>query len=52
MIKQLLGEHKINENEVFNLLTSLSETGAEYSDLYFQHSIAESWVLDLSLIHI
>jgi len=37
MINQLLNEHKINENEVFNLLSSLSETGSEYSDLYFQH---------------
>ena len=50
MIKQLLGEHKINENEVFNLLSSLSETGAEYSDLYFQHSVAESWVLDEGIV--
>ena len=50
MIKQLLSEHKINENEVFNLLSSLSETGAEYSDLYFQHSVAESWVLDEGIV--
>ena len=50
MIKQILGEHKINENEVFNLLSSLSETGAEYSDLYFQHSVAESWVLDEGIV--
>ena len=32
MIKQLLSEHKIKENEVFNLLTALAETGSEYSD--------------------
>ena len=50
MIKQLLSEHKIKENEVFNLLTSLSETGSEYSDLYFQHSVAESWVLDEGIV--
>ena len=50
MIKQLLSEHKINKNEVFNLLSSLSETGAEYSDLYFQHSVAESWVLDEGIV--
>jgi len=50
MINQLLSEHKINENEVFNLLGSLSETGSEYSDLYFQHSVAESWVLDEGIV--
>jgi len=50
MINQLLNEHKINENEVFNLLSSLSETGSEYSDLYFQHSVAESWVLDEGIV--
>ena len=46
MINQLLNDHKINETEVFNLLSSMSENGADYSDLFFQHSIAESWVLD------
>ena len=50
MINQLLSEHKINENEVFNLLGALSETGSEYSDLYFQHSVAESWVLDEGIV--
>jgi len=50
MINQLLSEHKINENEVFNLLSSLSQTGSEYSDLYFQHSVAESWVLDEGIV--
>jgi|TARA_B110000459_G_scaffold153085_1_gene167170 TldD protein len=50
MINQLLNDHKINESEVFNLLNSLSETGSEYSDLYFQHSVAESWVLDEGIV--
>ena len=50
MINQLLNDHKINQSEVFNLLNSLSETGAEYSDLYFQHSVAESWVLDEGIV--
>ena len=46
MINQLLNDHSVNEGEVYNLLNSLSETGSDYSDLYFQHSVAESWVLD------
>ena len=50
MIKQLLNDHNINESEVFNLLGSLSKTGSEYSDLYFQHSVAESWVLDEGIV--
>jgi TldD protein len=50
MINQLLSDHNINESEVYNLLSSLSETGAEYSDLYFQHSVAESWVLDEGIV--
>ena len=50
MINQLLNDHKINETEVFNLLSSMSENGSDYSDLFFQHSIAESWVLDEGIV--
>ena len=50
MINQLLNDHKINESEIFNMLNSLSDTGSEYSDLYFQHSVAESWVLDEGIV--
>ena len=50
MINQLLNDHKINETEVFNLLSSMSENGADYSDLFIQHSIAESWVLDEGIV--
>ena len=50
MINQLLNDHSINEGEVYNLLNSLSETGSDYSDLYFQHSVAESWVLDEGIV--
>ena len=46
MINQLLNDHKINETEIFNLLSSMSGNGSDYSDLFFQHSIAESWVLE------
>ena len=50
MINELLNDHKINEAEVFNLLSSMADNGSDYSDLYFQHSIAESWVLDEGIV--
>ena len=50
MINELLDDHKINEAEVFNLLSSMSDNGSDYSDLFFQHSIAESWVLDEGIV--
>ena len=50
MINELLNDHKINEAEVFNLLSSMSDNGSDYSDLFFQHSIAESWVLDEGIV--
>jgi len=50
MIQQLLDDHNINQEGVFDLLTSLSETGADYADLYFQHSEAESWLLDEGIV--
>ena len=50
MINQLLNDQKINETEIFNLLSSMSENGSDYSDLFFQHSIAESWVLDEGIV--
>ena len=50
MIQQLLDDHKINEIEVCNFLTSMSDNGSDYSDLFFQHSIAESWILDEGIV--
>ena len=50
MINQLLNDHKISEVEIYNLLSSLTNTGSDYSDLYFQHSVAESWVLDEGIV--
>ena len=50
MIQQLLTDHSIDQEGVFDLLSSLSETGAEYADLYFQHAEAESWVLDEGIV--
>ena len=50
MINQLLNDHGITKGGIYGLLNSLSETGADYSDLYFQHTIAESWLLDEGIV--
>jgi TldD protein len=50
MINQLLNDYKINEIEVYNMLSSMSDNGSDYSDLFFQHSISESWVLDEGIV--
>ena len=50
MINQLLDDHSITKDRIYGLLNSLSETGSDYSDLYFQHSIAESWLLDEGIV--
>ena len=50
MINQLLNDYKINEIEIYNLLNTMSDNGSDYSDLFFQHSIAESWVLDEGIV--
>ena len=50
MINQLLNDHSITKDRIYGLLNSLSETGADYSDLYFQHSVAESWLLDEGIV--
>ena len=51
MINQLLNDHSITKDRIYGLLNSLSETGADYCDLYFQHSIAESWLLDEGIVN-
>ena len=50
MINQLLNDHSITKDGIYGLLNCLSETGSDYSDLYFQHSIAESWLLDEGIV--
>ena len=50
MINQLLNDYSITKDRIYGLLNSLSETGSDYSDLYFQHSIAESWLLDEGIV--
>ena len=50
MIDQLLNDHSLTKDRIYGLLNSLTGTGADYSDLYFQHSVAESWLLDEGIV--
>ncbi|NYT27120.1 metalloprotease TldD [Candidatus Thiodubiliella endoseptemdiera] len=50
MIEQLLAEHKLNQNKITTLLSSLAVKGVNYADLYFQHSISESWLLEDGIV--
>lgn len=50
MIKQLLNDHNIKKENIFNLLDDLCVKGCDYADLYFQYSESESWVLDDGIV--
>ncbi len=50
MIEQLLDDHHLNKNKITSLLSSLAVKGVDYADLYFQHSVAESWYLDEGIV--
>jgi TldD protein len=50
MIEQLLDQHHLNQNKISSLLTDVFVKGADYADLYFQHSVAESWFLEEGIV--
>jgi TldD protein len=50
MIEQLLNEHHLNPLKIADLTSDLLAKGADYADLYFQHSVAESWFLEDKLV--
>lgn len=50
MIDQLLDEHHLNQEKITSLLSSLAVKGVDYADLYFQHSVAESWFLEEGIV--
>lgn len=50
MIEQLLDEHHLNQEKITSLLSSLAVKGVDYADLYFQHSVAESWFLEEGIV--
>lgn len=50
MIEQLLDDHHLNQEKITKLLSSLAVKGVDYADLYFQHSVAESWFLEEGIV--
>ncbi|QKQ23722.1 metalloprotease TldD [Candidatus Ruthia endofausta] len=50
MIEQLLDDHHLNQEKITALLSSLAIKGADYADLYFQHSVIESWFLEENIV--
>ena len=50
MIEQLLNENYLNQDKIEGLLSDLFVKGTDYADLYFQHSIAESWFLEEGIV--
>jgi TldD protein len=49
-MQEILNEQKINDNKVHSLLSDLHTKACDYSDLYFQHSLTESWSLSEGII--
>lgn len=50
MIQQLLNDHGLNQDKINGLLGGLFVKGSDYADLYFQHSVAESWFLEEGIV--
>ncbi len=50
MIEQLLDEHHLTQDAITSLLSSLAVKNVDYADLYFQHSVSESWFLEEGIV--
>ncbi|BAS67374.1 MAG: metalloprotease TldD [Gammaproteobacteria bacterium] len=50
MIEELLNEHQLSQEKIDNLLSDLYVKGVNYADLYFQHSLSESWFLEEGIV--
>ena len=50
MIEQLLDDNHLNQEKITATLSSLAVKGVDYADLYFQHSVAESWFLEEGIV--
>ncbi len=48
--EQLLTANNINHQDLYTLLSRLSERNIDYADLYFQSSVHESWALEDRII--
>lgn len=50
MIEQLLDDNHLNQEKITATLSALAVKGVDYADLYFQHSVAESWFLEEGIV--
>lgn len=50
MIQQLLDQHQLNQAKINTLLSSMTAKNVDYADLYFQYSMAESWILENKIV--
>ena len=50
MIESLLHENQLSNDNISSLLSSLFVKGIDYADLYFQYSVAESWILEEGIV--
>ena len=48
--EHILGPSGLEEDHLISLLGKLSGPGIDFSDLYFQHSRHESWILEDGIV--
>lgn len=48
--EQLLTANHLNQQDLFNVLSNMSDRRLDYADIYFQSYYSESWVIEDSLI--
>lgn len=48
--ESLLSKNNINHQNIFSILSDISEKKIDYSDLYFQSVVCESWILEDNII--
>jgi len=50
MIREILDKAKISDHLILSFVEDLYPRGSDYSDLYLQYSISESWVLEDGIV--
>ncbi len=48
--EQLLTANQLNQQDLFNVLSNMSDRCLDYADVYFQSCYSESWIIEDSLI--
>jgi TldD protein len=49
-MQQILENNQLNPAKITSMLDNLASTGADYADLYFQQSEAQSWALEDGIV--